>query len=120
MSPYFLPLSYRFNPSSHQTAWWAFNSSKPAHPVAIRTVRTQVEGFAFNDFCLQCQKVTEHKIVSENQQLYGICSSCNESRQLTEVKQVHYAKADLWVTRFKIGNLPSVVTGKLLDAIRHI
>jgi len=30
--------------------------------------------------------------------------------------QVHYPKTDLWVTRFKIGNLPSVVAGKLLDA----
>jgi hypothetical protein len=87
--------------------------------VAIHTVKTQVEGFAFNDFCLPCQKVNEHKIVREGNQLYGVCSLCNETRQLSEVKQVYYPKTDLWVTRFKIGNLPSVVAGKLLDAIRN-
>ncbi len=78
-----------------------------------------MEGFTFNDFCLRCQKVMEHKIELEGKELYGICSSCGEKRTLTEVKQVYYPKTDLWVTRFKIGNLPGVVAGKLLDALHH-
>lgn len=78
-----------------------------------------MEGFTFNDFCLRCQKVMEHKIVLEGRGMHGVCSSCGERRPLTEVKQVYYQKTDLWVTRFKIGNLPGVVAGKLLDAMRH-
>ncbi len=78
-----------------------------------------MEGFTFNDFCLRCQKVMEHRIEREGKELYGICFSCGERRPLIEVKQVYYPKTDLWVTRFKIGNLPSVVAGKLLDAMRH-
>ncbi len=78
-----------------------------------------MEGFTFNDFCLRCQKVMEHKIELEGKELYGICSSCGEKRPLIEVKQVYYPKTDLWVTRFKIGNLPGVVAGKLLDAMHH-
>jgi len=38
---------------------------------------------------------------------------------MTDLNQVYYPKTDLWVTRFKIGNLPSVVTGKLLDVAKH-
>jgi hypothetical protein len=79
----------------------------------------QVEGFIFNDYCLKCQKTTEYRILLEGKQLFGACSSCGEKRALTEVRQVHYPQTDLWVTRFKIGNLPSVVTGKLLEAIHH-
>ena len=82
-------------------------------------MRTQIEGFTFNDFCQRCQKVNEHRIQSDSQELYGVCSICNEARQMTRVNQVYYPKTDLWVTRFRIGNLPSVVAGKLLDAIRH-
>ena len=52
-------------------------------------------------------------------ELFGACSLCGEKRALTEVKQVHYQKTDLWVTQFKIGNLPSVVAGKLLDTARR-
>ena len=78
-----------------------------------------MEGFTFNDYCLRCQKVMEHRIELEEKELYGICLSCGERRPLTEVKQVYYPKTDLWVTRFKVGNLPSVVAGKLLDAMRH-
>jgi hypothetical protein len=78
----------------------------------------EVEGFMFNDYCLQCQKTTIHKIVLEGKQLLGACSSCGEKRKLTEVKQVYYSNTDLWVTRFKIGNLACVVAGKLLDDIR--
>jgi hypothetical protein len=80
---------------------------------------TVVEGFAFNDFCMRCQKVMDHKITLEGKDLFGICSSCGEERALTEVNQVNYPKTSLWVTRFKVGNLPSVVEGKLLDAVRH-
>lgn len=80
---------------------------------------TVVEGFAFNDFCLHCQKVTANKIAVEHKDLFGICSSCGEKRALTEVSQVNYPKTSLWVTRFKIRNLASVVEGKLLDAVQH-
>jgi hypothetical protein len=80
---------------------------------------TEVESFAFNDYCLRCQKTTLQKILVEGRELFGICSSCGERRAMTEVKQVHYENADLWVTQFKIGNLPSVVAGKLLDALRN-
>jgi hypothetical protein len=79
----------------------------------------EVEGFTFNDYCLQCQKTTVRKIVLEGKQLLGACSSCGEKSKLTEVKQVYYSNTDLWVTRFKVRNLPSVVAGKLLDAIRN-
>jgi hypothetical protein len=78
-----------------------------------------LEGFAFNDFCLECQKVTEHKISSERKEFFGICSSCGQKRAMDDVNQVFYPKAKLWLTRFKIGNLPSVVTGKLIEAAKH-
>lgn len=78
-----------------------------------------VEGFAFNDYCLRCQKITEHRIEFEGKEFFGFCSSCGDKRPLTEVNQVYYRKTDLWVTRFKVGNLPSVVAGKLLDAVRY-
>jgi len=78
-----------------------------------------MEGFAFSDFCLECQKVTEHKIAMKGKEFFGICSSCGEKRLMADVNQVFYPKTELWVTRFKIGNLPSVVTGKLIDAAKH-
>lgn len=77
-----------------------------------------VDGFIFNDFCLRCQKVMEHRIALEQGEFLGICSSCGEKRRMTGLNQVYYPKTGLWVTRFKIGNLPSVVTGKLLDAVK--
>jgi len=80
---------------------------------------TVVEGFIFSDFCLRCQKVTEHKVEAEHNELYGKCQSCGEQRKMTELKQTYYPASELWVTRFKIGNLPSVVTGKLLDAAKY-
>jgi len=79
-----------------------------------------IEGFVFSDFCQQCQKVMEHRIALEGKEFEGACTSCGERRLLTEVDQVYYPKTDLWVTRFKIGNLPSVVTGRLLDASKHV
>lgn len=81
---------------------------------------TMVEGFAFNDFCQRCQKVMEHKIELESKELFGVCVSCGEKRRLMDPNQVYYPKTDLWVTRFKIGNLQSVVAGKLLDSVRHL
>jgi hypothetical protein len=79
-----------------------------------------VEGFSFSDFCLKCQKLSAHRIEVDGNELVGVCSSCGRSRVMTGVHQVYYPKTDLWVTRFKIGNLPSVVAGKLLDAVKEI
>ena len=78
-----------------------------------------VEGFTFNDFCLQCQKIVEHKITLEHKEFSGVCSTCGRKRPMTGLNQVYYPKTQLWVTRFKIGSLPSVVTGKLLEAAKH-
>jgi hypothetical protein len=78
------------------------------------------EGFSFNDFCLKCQKVTENRVEVEDKEFFGICSSCGRSRMMVEMRQVYYPKTELWVTKFKIGNLPSVVAGKLLDAAKNI
>ena len=55
----------------------------------------------------------------EGKELFGVCSTCGERRIMTDLTQVYYAKTDLWVTRFKVGNLPSVVAGKLLDSVAH-
>lgn len=79
-----------------------------------------INGFTFNDFCQPCGKVTEHKIATSDSNVLGICSSCKLQRPLTELKQVSYPKTDLWVTRFRIGNLDSVVTGKLVDSIEEV
>ncbi|MGP8070542.1 MAG: hypothetical protein ACLP5V_11695 [Candidatus Bathyarchaeia archaeon] len=81
---------------------------------------TTVEGFSFSEFCLKCQKAIEHKVEVERKDFFGICSSCGQNRLMTDLNQVYYPKTELWVTRFKIGNLPSVVTGKLLDAVKHL
>jgi len=78
-----------------------------------------VEGFGFNDFCLRCQKITEQRVMHEEGDFFGVCSLCEEKRPMLDLNQVYYPKTGLWVTRFKIGNLPSVVTGKLLEAIKH-
>ena len=77
-----------------------------------------VDGFVFNDFCLKCQKVMEHRITLEGREFLGVCSSCDNKRTMTDLNQVYYPLQKLWVTRFKIGNLPSVVTGKLIDAAK--
>ena len=77
-----------------------------------------IDGFSFGDFCLKCQKVNEHRVEVEEKEFFGICSSCGLSRPMVALSQVYYPKTELWVTRFKIGNLPSVVTGKLLDAAK--
>ena len=78
-----------------------------------------VEGFAFGDFCQRCQKVVEHKVELHGKALIGVCASCGEKRTMTDANQVYYPKTDLWVTRFKVGNIQNVVTGKLLDAAKH-
>ena len=79
-----------------------------------------VEGFSFNDFCLKCQKVSEHRIEVEGPNFFGICASCGRERAMANLNQVYYPKTELWVTRFKIGNLASVVAGKLLDAAKKV
>jgi len=81
---------------------------------------TTVDGFSFSEFCLKCQKVMEHRVVVEGKDFFGVCSSCGQSRLMTDLNQVYYPKTELWVTRFKIGNLASVVTGKLLDAVKRL
>jgi len=81
---------------------------------------TTVEGFSFSEFCLKCQKVMELKVEVEREDFFGVCSSCGQSRLMTDLNQVYYPKTELWVTRFKIGNLASVVTGKLLDVTKHL
>ena len=53
-----------------------------------------------------------------NSSVVGVCVGCASQRPLTDLKQVFYSKTDLWVTRFKVGNLSNVVAGKLLDSIR--
>lgn len=96
-------------------------SKNPPQPTPAHcTMGTMIEGFAFSDFCERCQKVMEHKITLEGKEFNGTCTSCGEKRPLTAINQVFYPKTDLWVTRFKIGNLPSVVSGKLLDAAKHV
>ncbi|MGA2783086.1 MAG: hypothetical protein ABSF09_00105 [Candidatus Bathyarchaeia archaeon] len=77
-----------------------------------------INGFTFNDFCPGCGKVTENRI-AVNGSVVGVCVVCASQRPLTELKQVFYSKTDLWVTRFKVGNLNNVVAGKLLDTIRR-
>jgi hypothetical protein len=79
-----------------------------------------VEGFSFTDFCLKCQILSEHRIETEGKELHGVCASCGHNRIMSGVHQVYYPKTELWVTRFKVGNLPSVVAGKLLDAAKDI
>ena len=78
-----------------------------------------INGFAFNDFCLACREVTENRI-DVNSSVVGVCVGCTFQRPLTDLKQVFYSKTDLWVTRFKAGNLSNVVAGKLLDSIRRV
>lgn len=87
--------------------------------VKVKPMGKVIDDFIFNDFCLKCQKVMEHRVSLEGDGFSGVCTSCSEKRRMTDVNQVYYPKTDLWVTRFKIGNLPSVVTGKLIDATKH-
>jgi hypothetical protein len=80
----------------------------------------RVEGFSFNDFCLKCQKISEHNVELDGKEFFGTCTLCGRNRPMSAVHQIYYPKTELWVTRFKIGNLPSVVAGKLLDAAKKI
>lgn len=82
-------------------------------------MENMLDGFVFNDFCLQCQKIIEHKVALEANEFFAVCSKCDHKRRMIDLNQVYYPKTDLWVTRFKVGNLPSVVAGKLLDAVKH-
>jgi hypothetical protein len=83
-------------------------------------METTIQEFTFNDFCQRCQRVMEHKIIIEGKMLEGKCLTCGLNRPITEADQVYYSNTDLWVTRFKIGNLPNVVTGKLFETIRQL
>jgi hypothetical protein len=78
-----------------------------------------IEGFAFIDFCTQCHKLQEHRVSSQDNEFYGMCSSCGQKRLMTDLNEVYYPQNDLWVTRFKIGNMPSVVAGKAIDAVKR-
>jgi len=75
-----------------------------------------LEGISFNDFCLKCQKVSEHRVEVEGRDFFGVCTVCGRKRRMENLQQIQYPKTELWVTRFRIGNLSSVVVGKLLDA----
>lgn len=85
----------------------------------MKSTGTVIDNFVFNDYCLNCQKVTEHKIAVEVKAFFGVCGNCGMKRAMTDLNQVYYPRTDLWVTRFKIGNLPSVVAGKLLNAVKR-
>src|SRR3989304_539728 len=82
-------------------------------------MENMVDGFVFNDFCLQCQKVMEHKVALEGNEFFAVCSKCDQKRHMINLNQVYYPKTDLWVTRFKVGNLPSIRGVTLLVAIRY-
>jgi len=86
--------------------------------MSLKRMEIGVEGFVFSDFCQRCQKIMEHSIELEGKEMLGVCTSCGEKRSIEEPNQVYYPKTDLWVTRFKIGNISSVVVGKLLDATK--
>jgi hypothetical protein len=77
-----------------------------------------IDGFSFNDFCLTCQMVMEHKVTLEGKDFFGICGSCESKRLMADLNEVYYPKTELWVTRFKIGNMPGVVTGRLTKTSR--
>jgi hypothetical protein len=79
-----------------------------------------VEGFTFNDFCLQCQKVEKHGVALHEKEFFGVYTSCGRKRLMTDLNQVYYSKTSLWVTRFKIVNMPSDVMGKLVDTVKHV
>jgi hypothetical protein len=83
-------------------------------------MRRVVDGFSFNDFCLKCQKVVEHRIELERNEFFGVCSTCATARQMENLSQLYYPNTEIWVTRFKIGNLASVVAGKVLDAAKGL
>lgn len=80
----------------------------------------QIDSYTFHDFCQRCQKVMEHRIEFDDKTLSGVCGTCGEKREMTGANQVYYPKTDLWVTRFKIGNIQNVVTGRLLDAAKRL
>lgn len=66
------------------------------------------------------KRVMEHRIEVDGRDLFGVCTSCNEKRHLTDSNQMYYPRTDLCVTRFKVGNLSNVVAGKLLDAVQRL
>ena len=85
----------------------------------LAALESVIEGFAFNDFCIQCNKVAEHRITLQGKEFLGVCSSCGQKRLMTNISETYYPQSDLWVTRFRIGNIPSVVTGKVPDGAKQ-
>ena len=77
-----------------------------------------INGFMFFDFCQSCKMVTKFRIEADNSSVLGICEACEDHQPLTELNEIFYKKSDLWVTRFKMGNMNNVVTGKLIHALR--
>jgi len=54
----------------------------------------------------------------DNSSVLGVCESCEHQQPLAALNEVFYHNSGLWVTRFKINDMNSVVTGKLAHAIR--
>jgi len=77
-----------------------------------------INGFAFYDYCQSCKIVTKYRIESDNSSVLGVCGSCEQQQALADLNEISYEKPNLWVTRFKIGNMNNVVTGKLIHALR--
>jgi len=77
-----------------------------------------IDGFMFYDFCQTCKKVTKYRIEADRSSVLGVCESCEQHQPLTELNEIFYQESDLWVTRFKMGNMNNVVTGKLIHALR--
>jgi hypothetical protein len=85
----------------------------------LAALESVVEGFAFNDYCIQCDKIAEHRISLQGKEFLGVCSSCGQKRLMTNISETYYPQSDLWVTRFRIGNVPGVVAGKVSDAAKR-
>jgi len=77
-----------------------------------------INGFEFYDFCQSCKKIAKYRVEVDNSQVLGVCESCEHQQPLTGLNEVFYHNSDLWVTRFKMSNMNSVVTGKLVHALR--
>ena len=77
-----------------------------------------INGFAFYEFCQSCKIITKYRIESDDSSVLGVCGSCEQQQALADLNEIFYEKSNLWVTRFKIGNMNNVVTGKLIYALR--
>ena len=93
------------------------SAGKQTDPRTLCKMRI-VDGFTFYEYCRFCQKIVKYRIESDQSTVLGVCQSCEHPEPLCELKETFYAKTDLWVTRFKMTNMNSVVTGRLLHALR--